>query len=34
MIDRGLESDSAPYKLMMSSVAQLGAEIYIGRGVL
>ena len=41
MIDRGLESVSVPYKLairillffFMSSVAQLEAEIYIGRGV-
>ena len=40
MIDRGLESDSAPYKLamrillfsLMSSVAQLEAEIATGRG--
>ena len=41
MIDRGLKSDSAPYKLtmriicffLMSSVAQLESEIYIERGV-
>ena len=40
MIDRGLESDFVPYKLtmrilffLMSSVAQLEVELYIGRGV-
>ena len=34
MIDRGLESDHEDsFVFLMSSVAQLEAEIYIGRGV-